>query len=79
VNAKSGTVFINDPVLHVSNNNFDNWVELIDEYQIYEVIRCNRWQFAGMPIYSESCIDGLPNGVKDYSILMEGPLVNLNE
>lgn len=50
-----------------------------DEYQIYEVIRCNRWQFAGMPIYSEPCIDGLPNGVKDYSILMEGPLVNLNE
>jgi hypothetical protein len=27
------------------------------DYQIYESIRCNRWQFAGMQIYSEPCID----------------------
>jgi hypothetical protein len=33
-------------------------------YQIYESIRCERWRFAGMPIYSEKCIVDLPDGVK---------------
>lgn len=28
-----------------------------DEFRVYESIRCDRWRFAGMPIYSESCLD----------------------
>jgi hypothetical protein len=34
------------------------------DYQIYESIRCERWRFAGMPIYSEKCLGSLPPGVK---------------
>jgi hypothetical protein len=33
------------------------------EYKLYEPIRCERWRFAGMPIYSEDCLD-LPPGIK---------------
>jgi hypothetical protein len=32
------------------------------EYTVYESIRCERWRFAGMPIYSEASLD-LPEGV----------------
>ena len=30
------------------------------EYKLYEPIRCERWRFAGMPIYSEECLDNPP-------------------
>ena len=33
------------------------------EYKVYESIRCERWRFAGMPIYSEQCIS-LPEEIK---------------
>lgn len=33
------------------------------DYKLYEPIRCERWRFAGMPIYSEECLD-LPDGIK---------------
>jgi hypothetical protein len=33
------------------------------EYKLYEPIRCERWRFAGMTIYSEECLD-LPEGIK---------------
>jgi hypothetical protein len=32
------------------------------DYKLYEPIRCERWRFAGMPIYSEECLD-LPDGI----------------
>jgi hypothetical protein len=33
------------------------------EYSVYEPIRCERWRFAGMPIYSEKCSDDVPEGI----------------
>lgn len=35
-----------------------------EEYKLYEPIRCERWRFAGMPIYSEVCIDAVPSDIK---------------
>ena len=32
-------------------------------YQLYEPIRCNRWQYADMPIVTEPCVDGAPPDV----------------
>jgi hypothetical protein len=40
------------------------------DYKLYEPIRCERWRFAGMPIFSEECIDEVPSEiviVKDFS------------
>lgn len=34
-----------------------------EQYSVYEPIRCERWRFAGMPIYSEKCSDDVPDGV----------------
>ena len=34
-----------------------------EEYKLYEPIRCERWRFAGMPIYSEPCLDSIPDGI----------------
>jgi hypothetical protein len=33
------------------------------EYKVYESIRCERWRFAGMSIYSEPCLS-MPEGIK---------------
>jgi hypothetical protein len=30
-----------------------------EHYQMYESIRCDRWRFAGMKIFSEACIDNV--------------------
>jgi hypothetical protein len=42
------------------------------EYTVYESIRCERWRFAGMPIYSEESLD-LP---KDVKLISDIPLKN---
>uniref|UniRef100_A0A6C0B134 Glycosyltransferase 2-like domain-containing protein n=1 Tax=viral metagenome TaxID=1070528 RepID=A0A6C0B134_9ZZZZ len=33
------------------------------EYTIYESVRCERWRFAGMPIITMPCYDGVPSGI----------------
>lgn len=33
------------------------------EYNVYESIRCERWRFAGMPVYSEPCVS-MPEGIR---------------
>jgi len=35
-----------------------------ENYVIYESIRCDRWRFAGLPVYSEKCLGNVPAGVK---------------
>jgi hypothetical protein len=35
-----------------------------EDYKLYEPIRCERWRFAGMPIFSEECIDNVPSEIK---------------
>lgn len=41
------------------------------QFTVYESIRCERWRYAGMPIYSEPCSDEMPSDVKLISDIVE--------
>jgi hypothetical protein len=43
------------------------------EYTVYESIRCERWRFAGMPIYSEPSLD-LPEGILEIETIRSNTL-----
>jgi len=41
-----------------------------DKYSEYEVVRCDRWRFAGMTVITEECSGKIPNGVKVVDLKM---------